>query len=374
MGNICGTSGSHYVYSPPVSPRHVSGSSTPVHSVGGQGLTSVYQLSAEARDDFLDRFDPMRNLGLNSHDSAHEWQGVFSTDRKQLGAYLLARYLDGREVSESHAQSLAEASETLKDTRDALSFGRGNVDADLELTQGESGQRVAASRVVNQRLKESGAKLGTSHTVAMAELVKAGLCSEHGDVAVHRHIPKLKTGEQIHKIAAPRSDHGWAELRRPGSPKENAIVIDAWAEGGPILAEDGSYTHRHISDDARVSRYAYGPALGRRALASLEKSRAQLSNIAVSVESARSELSDNGYWPESERIWSPEPVIESGFAQRVQAQCEDSKNAERNWSAAMRIARQLGSPEETLEKNARSLLELASDLRQVPQNARRPNV
>ncbi|SOS30974.1 hypothetical protein CFBP3846_P500031 (plasmid) [Pseudomonas syringae pv. avii] len=54
-------------------------------------------------------------------------------------------------MSDSHAQSLAEASETLKDTRDALSFGRGNVDADLELTQGESGQRVAASRVVNQR-------------------------------------------------------------------------------------------------------------------------------------------------------------------------------------------------------------------------------
>ncbi|EGH05304.1 type III effector HopF2 [Pseudomonas amygdali pv. aesculi str. 0893_23] len=66
MGNICGTPGSHYVYSPPVSPRHVSGSSTPVRSVGGQGLTSVYQLSAEARDDFLDRFDPMRSLGLNS--------------------------------------------------------------------------------------------------------------------------------------------------------------------------------------------------------------------------------------------------------------------------------------------------------------------
>ncbi|WP_154609190.1 AvrPphF family type III effector [Pseudomonas syringae] len=66
MGNICGNSGSHYVYSPSVSPRHASGSSTPMHSVGGQALTSRYQLSAEARNDFLDRFDPMRSLGLNS--------------------------------------------------------------------------------------------------------------------------------------------------------------------------------------------------------------------------------------------------------------------------------------------------------------------
>ncbi|WP_243787293.1 AvrPphF family type III effector [Pseudomonas amygdali] len=86
MGNICGTSSSHYVYSPPVSPRHVSGSSTPVHSVGGQGLTSVYQLSAEARDDFLDRFDPMRNLGLNSETPLYRttdtsWRNVIAQVR-----------------------------------------------------------------------------------------------------------------------------------------------------------------------------------------------------------------------------------------------------------------------------------------------------
>lgn len=66
MGNVCGTSGSHHVYSPPVSPRHVSGSSTPVHNVAGQALTSVYQLSDEAREDFLSRHDPMQKLGLHS--------------------------------------------------------------------------------------------------------------------------------------------------------------------------------------------------------------------------------------------------------------------------------------------------------------------
>ncbi|BBI45024.1 hypothetical protein ALP64_201213 [Pseudomonas syringae pv. actinidiae] len=55
MGNICVTSGSHHVYSPPVSPRNVSGSSTPEYSAGGQALTSASHLSGGAREDFLTR-------------------------------------------------------------------------------------------------------------------------------------------------------------------------------------------------------------------------------------------------------------------------------------------------------------------------------
>ncbi|KPC34213.1 Type III effector HopF2 [Pseudomonas syringae pv. cilantro] len=66
MGNICGTSGSHHVYKPSAAPQHASGSSTPAPRAGGQTITSVYQLSTEARNNFLRDHDPMIRLGLDS--------------------------------------------------------------------------------------------------------------------------------------------------------------------------------------------------------------------------------------------------------------------------------------------------------------------
>ncbi|KTB59294.1 AvrPphF family type III effector [Pseudomonas syringae] len=65
MGNICGTSGAHQVYSPPASPRNIAGPSTQTHHVGGETLTSIYQLSASQREQFLNTHDPMREIGLN---------------------------------------------------------------------------------------------------------------------------------------------------------------------------------------------------------------------------------------------------------------------------------------------------------------------
>ncbi|AAO59043.1 type III effector [Pseudomonas syringae pv. pisi] len=43
MGNICGTSGSNHVYSPPISPQHASGSSTPVPSASGTMLSLSHE-------------------------------------------------------------------------------------------------------------------------------------------------------------------------------------------------------------------------------------------------------------------------------------------------------------------------------------------
>ncbi|MCX8966165.1 type III effector [Erwinia psidii] len=69
MGNICSSGGSHHVYSPPVSPRHSAysaGTSSPVGHAGGQPLTSVYQLSHEARSAFLNNHDPMIVFDLHA--------------------------------------------------------------------------------------------------------------------------------------------------------------------------------------------------------------------------------------------------------------------------------------------------------------------
>lgn len=69
MGNICSSGGSHRVYSPASSPArssHSSGTSSPVAHAGGQAITSVHQLSREARHNFLSQHDPMISLGLHA--------------------------------------------------------------------------------------------------------------------------------------------------------------------------------------------------------------------------------------------------------------------------------------------------------------------
>ncbi|KPC34214.1 Type III effector HopF2 [Pseudomonas syringae pv. cilantro] len=87
MGNICGTSGSHHVYNPSVSTQHVSGSSTQTYSAGGQALTSVYQLSAEAREDFLNHHDPMIKLGLDPDTQLYR-----TMDKKYVRGGMVAGY------------------------------------------------------------------------------------------------------------------------------------------------------------------------------------------------------------------------------------------------------------------------------------------
>lgn len=90
MGNVCGSSGSHHVYSPQSASRSASASSTPTwqsspagpsSSVGGHRLTSVYQLSSKERKKFLNNHDPMKRFGLNSNTP------VYRTTRR--------RYVDG---------------------------------------------------------------------------------------------------------------------------------------------------------------------------------------------------------------------------------------------------------------------------------------
>ncbi|PPS23412.1 type III effector [Pseudomonas amygdali] len=89
MGNICGTSGSHHVYSPPVSPRNVSGSSTPEYSAGGQALTSASHLSGGAREDFLTR------AAADVYKNSRLWHGTSGSYLEELRDYGFQRRRSG---------------------------------------------------------------------------------------------------------------------------------------------------------------------------------------------------------------------------------------------------------------------------------------
>lgn len=121
MGNVCGSSGSHHVYSPQSSHRYASGQSTPAYnssaqstpvrhtpshsrasgSGGGERLTSVYQLSSKERKKFLNNHDPMKKFGLNKNTPVYR-----TTDRCYVDE-------DGMMAGNPHSGALIKMHEEL---------------------------------------------------------------------------------------------------------------------------------------------------------------------------------------------------------------------------------------------------------------------
>ncbi|AVB17607.1 type III effector [Pseudomonas amygdali pv. morsprunorum] len=77
------------MYSPPVSPRNVSGSSTPAYSAGGQDLASASHLSEEAREDFLTR------AAADVYHDSRLWHGTSGSYLQELRDYGFQRRRSG---------------------------------------------------------------------------------------------------------------------------------------------------------------------------------------------------------------------------------------------------------------------------------------
>ena len=185
----------------------------------------------------------------------------------QLGGYLMGRELVVGPVEGADFDNIRRANQTVIDTRRALRHGRGNVIDDIDYSGGQSTVRTEAGRRLEQKLLDTEVPPDISR-VASALTAQAGNCAEHADVAAFLHAARMREGEQVYTIGHETIDHQWAEWRGEGLDGERRIVMDAYAKGPAIFAEDGAYSH---NEHETVHDHDYNPTYGAHVHAEVQK-------------------------------------------------------------------------------------------------------
>jgi hypothetical protein len=234
-----------------------------------------------------------------------------------LAGYLLAREIDGRAVPEQELGRLRSAHETVVQTRKLLPWGRGNVRSDVEATGGESLVRAYLAQELAQDLaKDKAPGFEDAPNVAGAAMfARAGVCSNHAAVAMHLHAGKLEApDEAVHFAGRPLVDHAWSELRK-GRGRKNVIVMDAWAEGSAVYAEDARHTRVALGVKS-YGRYgaSNGPAAADRAF----EAAAKLTELAPheTIDEIRHALEEQP--PSDNKMRDARTVLDKRFTQRVE--------------------------------------------------------
>ncbi|HET9643943.1 MAG TPA: hypothetical protein VFP68_11445, partial [Burkholderiaceae bacterium] len=243
-----------------------------------------------------------------------------------LAGYMLARSVIGNPVEQEDVDRLLCANEAVRRTRNAFPFGRGNVDVDIGRTRLESTVRAAAAKTLLEEKLFTGTKVRVEDNenfyalcAMTGKVFGAGVCDNFAATAAFSYGRVAKDigrppGEEVRLVASRRQRHVWAEVSTPGTAR--AIVMDAWAEGPAVLAEDsrfaadlkGKYANSslQIANAAEIGEWSD----------SASQSMQALEDVNARVEQAREKVIRTS-GPTFAR-WSPKPVLRDTFTARAQ--------------------------------------------------------
>ncbi len=316
----------------------------------------------------------------------------FLTDgERQLGGYLMAREIDERPVEGEALDTLRTANETLLQTRQLLPYGRGNVDDDINATNGLSTIIAQSGRSIQEAMWRAHPKPVVWAAIAM--VAGAGNCGEHADLATFLHAAKLKEGEEVDNTHVEGFDHFWAVLHRATPDLERDVFIDPWGKGSVLFAVDGAMTY-HPGE--RQTKFHYDQASGKEAHADMEMLETVLAaRMRSGISNTMRRLGPDYRYP-PEKLWAVTPIVAGRFANRVREEMSKPANLSklaplpdsttpsveppvideslmrplRQEIHATRIARTLGAHSvDTMAHAARRIVEVASDLRKYPLEA-----
>jgi hypothetical protein len=157
----------------------------------------------------------------------------------QQAGYQLAAKLNGTPItSPAERRRLADANQTMHDTRLALKHGRGNV-ADDYLP---SGKHSVVATAVSERLSGPNDNMLAGTALALG----AGKCDAHAEINSRVQSQKLGRGETVHGVVNSElglgTPHTWSEVRTKPAPgekhKPSPIVLDSWSTGPAARLED----------------------------------------------------------------------------------------------------------------------------------------
>ncbi|HET9642325.1 MAG TPA: hypothetical protein VFP68_02970 [Burkholderiaceae bacterium] len=179
------------------------------------------RVAPHLNDEFLDATVPQR-----SDHSIHP-------DDIPLAGYLLARQVNGRPVEGEHLQLLRNAHDSVREARNLLPYGRGNVKEDAIATDGLS------TFAVNQVRQE----FDDLPVAVSALLGGAGNCEEYAALSSLAMAARLPPRAQARTVTRPFVDHVWSEASIDGNFKDRShtVVIDGWRQGPAVFAPDHAH-------------------------------------------------------------------------------------------------------------------------------------
>ena len=254
----------------------------------------------------------------------------------QLGGYVHARQTDGRPVEGRQLDRLVRANETVMETRQALSHGRGNVVDDIHDSNGQSTIRAVAGRVVRTQLPSN---YGPGVSIAASAMAaQAGNCGEHANVAAFLHAAKLGSGEYAYAVGSTTIDHRWAQWHaaRARDP-DHDLVMDPWGKGPAIFAVDGEFAGGQ--HDVGIER-EYDQSTGAKAHADMsELQRDHHQQMQTNLHVAMEHLGPD-FRLRDGAVFAVTPVISSEFAARVSQKMSAAPDAAKLAPKNRRLVRQ----------------------------------
>ncbi|MBO9749516.1 MULTISPECIES: XopE/AvrPphe family type III secretion system effector [Xanthomonas] len=164
----------------------------------------------------------------------------------QQAAYQLGMRLNGRPIEDaSDRQRLADATETVHETRLALHRGRGNVDSDLRLSNGRSAIYTDVAYAMYRDEAGSGLAVG------------AGNCDHNAAINARQHAVRMEDGGQMMTVRECSVPHVYALYQPPGAAeaKKSAVVLDSWCDGPATLLRDSRWAETYGTTTTVVEKF-----------------------------------------------------------------------------------------------------------------------
>jgi hypothetical protein len=239
-----------------------------------------------------------------------------------LAGYLLAREVDRRPVRGGNVERLHLADAAVRSAREALPLGRGNVEADIVASKGESELAAAAAQMLHHELVEMGFQHGPDPAVSVyataamtAKAFGAGVCDNFAPIAALSYGDKAQAAgrppeEQVRLLSHEATSHTWAEVHAPGDDAP-AIVMDPWRDGPAVLAQDAGLVNDADQVVTRATMNLESAAENHEWTD--EFSRGFKASTFDRLDRAEDRLDEMG--PRSHPV--PPPLLEEAFAGRV---------------------------------------------------------
>jgi|GEM_PF-6491927 len=258
------------------------------------------RLPADPRltDEALDKTVPVRST-TQIHD-----------DDIPLAGYLLARCADQRPVEDDGLELLRDAHDSIREARNLMPHGRGNVKEDVAATKG-----LSYRAVLHKQRKIKKEDLPPN---AAAVFGGSGNCGEFAVTTAIAMAARMKPHIKARMTKRIFVDHTWTEAAPHGQygDRERTVILDGWRSGPAVFAPDGAHSSISLGLRTRTFPELEDRCHVTRALHRYELRRAKIAAQQYSADGHSMEHPES-YETRYKKLWKDKSGVNQEFAHRA---------------------------------------------------------